>query len=102
VQLVQILLPLADNHGRAFAPGMFEALKDELAERYGGVTAFAQAPAQGRWAPDGAVPSEEDVVVFEVMVEKLRADEWLARRRDLEMRFRQERVVIRYMEIGLI
>jgi hypothetical protein len=102
LQLVQILLPLTDNDGRAFAPGMFEALKDELAQRHGGVTAFVQAPAQGRWAPDGAVASEEDVVIFEVMVENLRADEWLARRRELERRFDQEHVIIRHMEIGLI
>lgn len=102
MQLVQILLPLTDNDGRAFAPGMFETLKDELARQYGGVTAFVQAPAQGRWAPDGAIAAEEDIVIFEVMVEDLRADEWRARRRELEMRFDQERVVIRYMEIGLI
>ena len=81
---------------------MFETLKDELARQYGGVTAFVQAPAQGRWAPDGAIAAEEDIIIFEVMVEDLRADEWRARRRELEMRFDQERVVIRYMEIGLI
>lgn len=101
MDLVQILLPLADNDGAPFPPAMFEALK-ELTREHQGVTAFVQAPARGRWAQSGAGPAEEDIVVFEVMVEDLRPEEWRARRTDLEIRFRQERVVIRHMAIGLI
>ena len=102
MQLVQILLPLSDNDGKPFPPEMFEALKEELTREYGGVTAFLQAPAQGRWSQDDAGEAEEDVVIFEVMAENLHLGQWQRRRGDLESRFRQERVVIRHMDIGLI
>ena|SRR5690606_17356467 len=102
MQLVQILLPLSDNDGQRFPPEMFETFKEELTREYGGVTAFLQAPAQGRWFQDEAGAAEEDVVIFEVMVENLHLGQWQQHRGDLESRFRQKRVLIRHMEIGLI
>lgn len=101
MQLVQILLPLTDNEGQPFPSEMFEALKDDLTKQYQGVTAFVQTPAQGRWAGDGS-GAAEDIAIFEVMVEKLDAADWQARRQQLETVFRQERIVIRYMSIGLV
>ena len=46
--------------------------------------------------------SSERVVLFEVMTEILDQADWTARRRSLEKRFRQERIVIRYMSIGVV
>lgn len=102
MQLVQILLPLTDNHGKPFPSEMFETLKEDLTREYQGVTAFVQAPAQGRSSQDDGHSSEEDIVIFEVMVEDLHAGKWEQRRRELETLFRQERVVIRHIAIGLI
>jgi hypothetical protein len=45
--LVETLLPLLDNEGHPFAARIYEALRDELSELYGGVTAF---PARRRKA----------------------------------------------------
>ncbi len=45
--LVEILLPLRDDEGHPFAARTYDALRDELSERYGGVTAFTRAPAEG-------------------------------------------------------
>ncbi|TDR30634.1 hypothetical protein [Aquamicrobium defluvii] len=81
---------------------MFETLKADLTKAYQGVTAFVQAPAQGRWSQEGARTAEEDIVIFEVMVADLDLGQWQQRRGDLEIRFRQARVVIRHMDIGLI
>ena len=36
--LVQILLPLYDNAGLRFGHEMYEAVRHELIERYGGLT----------------------------------------------------------------
>jgi hypothetical protein len=48
MHLVQILLPLNDNDGRALAKDLFETVARELTERFGGVTAYTRAPADGR------------------------------------------------------
>ncbi|HWK68258.1 MAG TPA: hypothetical protein VNS34_25310 [Rhizobiaceae bacterium] len=99
--LIQILLPCADNSGVPFPIEEFERLKQGLATEFDGVTAFLQAPAEGLWKR-GSNNSHDDIVVFEVMTEKLDRALWADRRAELEERFRQERVIIRHMSIGLI
>jgi hypothetical protein len=96
--LIQILLPLYDNDGRALARDRYDAVFRTLTERYGGVTAFTRAPAEGAWKePGGGAVNRDRVVVFEVMAERLDHDWWRAYRRQLESDFRQEKVLIRAM-----
>jgi hypothetical protein len=99
--LVQILLPCADNSGSLFPKEDFERLKLELASEFGGVTAQVQAPADGLWKV-GPEESHDEIVIFEVMVEGLDIAGWKARRAELERRFRQERLIIRHMMVGII
>ena len=98
MHLVQILLPLRDGAGLPFPHSDFARVREELAERFGGVTAYLQAPAQGVWKDeeDGSVERDE-IVVLEVMVDSLDHDWWARYRRDLERRFRQDEVVARAM-----
>ena len=90
--LVQILLPLATHEGQPIEPRTFEVVKDELIQRYGGLTAYTRSPAEGRWRGERAA---DDVVVFEVMCSDLDRYWWNAYRRRLEAEFRQRSVVIR-------
>ena len=69
-------------------------MRDELAGRFGGVTAFSRSPAEGVWA-DGGEVSRDLVVVFEVMSAGLEREWWGEYRRGLERRFRQEKIVVR-------
>ena len=92
--LIEVLLPLADNEGRAFGAGEFNRVRDELAARFGGVTAFRRAPGEGVWAEGGEV-SRDEVVIFEVMADALDRAWWAAYRGELERRFRQEKIVVR-------
>jgi hypothetical protein len=98
VHLIQILLPVADNDGRAFSPAMFSRLRRELTGRFGGVTVHSQAPAEGFWQGEGG-PTEDDVVLFEVMAEEVDEPWWRVLRERLERDFRQEEVVIRALPI---
>lgn len=92
--LVEMLLPLYDNEGRAFGAAEFNRVRDELAARFGGVTAFRRAPGEGVWAGGGEV-SRDLVVVFEVMADALERPWWADYRRRLEARFRQDKIVVR-------
>jgi hypothetical protein len=67
MQLVQILLPGADNAGTPFDRKAYDAVKEELARRFDGVTAYLQAPAEGLWH-QGAKSRKDQIVIFEVMV----------------------------------
>jgi hypothetical protein len=101
MNLVQILLPRADNKGRPFEREEFDRFKDELAAQFEGVTAYLQAPAEGLWRK-GADSDADEIVIFEVMTEEVDLPDWRNRRSQLERRFRQDRVVIRYMPMTLI
>lgn len=98
MHLVELLLPLYDNEGRRFAAGDFDRVRDELAEAFGGVTAFRRSPAEGVWKESGGEVSEDRVVVFEVMADALDRDWWSKYRAGLERRFRQDLIVIRATE----
>jgi hypothetical protein len=93
--LVQILLPLYDNEGHAFEAGDYVELRSELADRFGGVTAYTRAPARGVWKDDSGETTRDDIVIFEVMTEDLDLAWWTGFRKDLERRFRQESVIVR-------
>lgn len=101
MHLVQILLPLYDNAGEALPASLYAAVRAELTERFGGLTAFTRAPAQGLWKDEGKT-QHDDIIVLEVMTEHLDLDWWRAYRDKLETQFRQQEVVIRAQHVKLL
>ncbi|MBZ9768785.1 hypothetical protein LB526_18665 [Mesorhizobium sp. CA6] len=99
--LVQMLLPRSDNQGQPFPGRDFDRLKEELAARFEGVTAYLQAPADSLWK-DGGETDRDDIVVFEIMTPKVDISDLQLRRSDLERRFRQDKIVVRYSQITLL
>ena len=95
MHLVQFFLPLRDNAGHAFPRALFSEVRRELTARFGGVTTYLRAPAQGLWEDDEGAVCQDEVVLFEVMDEDLDATWWKAYREALERRFAQERVLVR-------
>ena len=93
--LVEILLPVDDNEGRRFPQESFDLVRRELTERFGGLTAFTRAPAEGLWKDETARTTRDEIVVLEVMTEVIDRRWWRDYRRELETRFRQDEIVIR-------
>ena len=93
--LVQLLLPLYDNSGQRVPRERFVQLRDELTEKYGGVTAFLRSPAQGAWKESSGAVDLDEIVMCEVMVEALDRDWWAAYRKTLEERFGQRELIAR-------
>jgi hypothetical protein len=100
--LVQILLPLYDNEGQPFEPAEYVRLRSELADRFGGVTAYTRAPARGVWKDDSGETTRDDIVIFEVMTGDLDEAWWAAFRRELEARFRQDTLIVRALTSTLL
>ena len=101
MHLVQILLPTADNDGHPFPSDWFRDLRQELTSRFGGVTVYAQAPAEGFWQ-GGESTSRDEIVIFEVMCDNLDEPWWHARRTRLETQFRQDQVIVRAQDVRLL
>ena len=98
--LVQMLLPVRDDAGKPFPRELFEQIRHELTERFGGVTSYLRAPATGLWKQSAeAPPSRDEVVLFEVMSDALDRAFWLSYRDDLEIRLGQSALVVRAIEV---
>jgi hypothetical protein len=61
--------------------------------RFGGLTAFTRAPAEGIWKHQ----TRDDLVIFEIIAEAVDKPWWRAYRERLETVFRKERILIRAM-----
>ena len=100
--LVQILLPLYDSEQKRYPRAPFDLVASELLERFGGMTAYANAPAHGLWQDDGGRTEGDDIVVHEVMTESLEKSWWASYRKVLESRFAQDQIVVRAFEMQLL
>jgi hypothetical protein len=102
MELVQVFPPLRDNQGEPFPFRQFEQVKERLAKKFGGVTAFLNSPGQGVWRESPQNFIKDDVLTFEVMSESLDGDWWSAYKEELERGFRQSALVIRKMQIEIL
>lgn len=96
--LIQLLLPLYDNDKKPFARQDFDEIRLQLADHFGGVTAFIRSPAVGLWKEGDTEVSRDDVVMLEVMTAELDEAWWARYRARLEKKFRQDDLVIRTLE----
>ena len=94
MQLVQLLLPLHDNHKQAFPIAYFKNVREDLTNHFGGVTAFVRSPAVGLWKENSDDINHDEVVMFEVLTEQLDKEWWADYRKQLQERFRQEELLI--------
>jgi hypothetical protein len=100
MHLIQLLLPLYDNADRATHGNELRRVRDELTERFGGLTVYSRAPAEGLWEePREGERVRDDVVIYEVMVHLLDVAWWRTYRESLERRLGQEELVVRALEI---
>jgi hypothetical protein len=102
MHLVQILLPTHDNHREALPREEYGRVREELTDRFGGLTVYTRAPAEGLWRLNDNYTSRDDIVIFEVLASELDADWWRGYRADLEKRFRQDVILIRAQETRLL
>lgn len=95
MHVIEILLPLRRNDGSPQPQARFGEVRRELIGRFGGLTAFTRAPAEGLWESGEGEVDRDPVVIFEVMAETLEREWWATYRARLEARFEQDEVVIR-------
>ena len=102
MHLIQVLLPLYDNAGEPLPRDLFRAVAGELTDRFGGLTAYTRAPAEGLWKEGADTTTRDDIVVYEVMADRLDRAWWRDYRAGLEAQFRQDLVVVRAQSVKLL
>ena len=102
MQLIQILLPLYNNQKEPFAQTVFTQIRQELTEKFGGITAFSRAPATGLWKENEEKTVEDEIIIYEVMADILDRTWWQSYKESLEKTFRQEGILIRAWRIQVL
>ena len=82
------------NDGRRFEEALFTNVRQVITGRFGGVTAFMRAPAEGTNEDRDGV-RHDDIGILEVMTETLDLQWWTSYRSQLEKDFAQDEIVIR-------
>jgi hypothetical protein len=100
--LIQLLLPLYNNDKQPLARELFIQVRDELVERFGGLTAYTRAPASGLWQEHDGQTTRDELVIYEVMTDKLDQQWWRQYRAELEKRFQQEALVVRAQDVRIL
>ena len=67
MHLIQIFLPLFDNDGQPIAEALFQTVRKELVEHFGGMTGHTRVPLEGLWKDDPNHTTRDEMVIFEVM-----------------------------------
>jgi hypothetical protein len=102
MHLIQILLPLYDNEGKSFKQEELLRVRDELSERFGGITTYIRSPAVGLWKETGETTVRDDIVIYEVMTAELDREWWKHYREQLTLSFRQALLIVRVSEVQLL
>lgn len=102
--LIQLLLPTTPPNAGATQDAIspLTATRRELAEMFGGLTAYLRSPAKGVWtAPEGH-SEQDDVVMVEVITESFDRPWWRAYTARLAERFQQDTIHVRALPIQML
>ncbi len=101
-KLFQILLPLYDNEGVLFPEHLYKAIRLELTERFGGLTAYSRSPATGLWKDGDDELTVDKIIIYEVIAGKFDKKFWKSFKEILKAQFKQEDIIIMCVEVEVI
>lgn len=100
--LIQLLLPVFNKQGEPTASEHFQLVRHELSEKFGGITVYSRSPADGLWKDDEDNSVQDEVVLFEVVVEELNAVWWQHYLKELQRRFSQDQIHCRVQTVSVL
>lgn len=95
MQLIQIFLPLYDNNKQEFDRSLYDDLRTRLKDRFGGVTFYRNAPAEGLWKDETGKTNFDELIIAEVMISEINKEWWQQFKKRLEQLFEQEEILVR-------
>ena len=102
MHVVEIFLPLKRSDGSPQPRDRFGQVRRTLMDKFGGLTAFTRAPAEGLWESAPGDVDRDSIVIFEVMIRSVDRKWWSDYRNKLRKRFRQKEVLIRIQDVKLL
>lgn len=101
-KLIQIYLPLTEADGKPFPEKFYQTIKEELTEKFGGLTIYSRSPATGLWKENEDKTVSDEILIFEIMTFGLEEPFWTSYKKKLIKKFRQEEILIRCSTVTLL
>src|SRR5688572_28791416 len=92
--LIQLLLPTRAPDSVAI-DAAFKRTREELVDKFSGVTAYLRGTAQGVWVGADGEQEHDDVVMVEVLADTFDRPWWRNYANELAVRFGQQEIHIR-------
>ena len=102
MQLIQILLPLVEKQKQDSSNQLYEDIRKELTEKFGGITTYTRSPATGLWKEETDKTVKDNVILYEIMAPELDRNWWQTYKDKLETLFEQDEIIIRTWEIEVL
>ena len=102
MQLLQIFLPVRDSKDKPFPRGNYTLIRNELTKKFGGLTTYTRAPAEGLWRDEKNDAHHDVIIIFEVMTAKLDKRWWSKYKKELEKIFAQDEIIIRVQKVKIL
>ena len=99
---IQLLLPLYNKEGHLFSAQLYQEIKTELSQTFGGLTAYTRAPAEGLWKEEDDKIVRDGIYIYEVMASQLDKHYWAKYKLKMQKVFQQDEIIIRGSSITLL
>jgi len=102
MHLIQIFLPARSDNKEPFAKENYVRIRQTLTEKFGGLTAYTRAPAEGLWKDEENTTHKDEIVIFELMADELNEAWWRNYKENLERTFSQDKIIIRVQNLRIL
>ena len=99
---IELYLPLYNNDKKAFPTSHYESVKQNLSDKFGGITMYSRTPVIGLWKESQESIVKDDLVIYEIISEKLDESFWQEYKFMLQSLFQQEAIIIKSSKIKLL
>ncbi len=101
-KLIQLFLPTTSENGKAFPGTYFHAVKQKLGKKFDSLSVYLKSPLIGNIKNDEPTLAKDTVLVYEVISDTVETDYWSQYQQFLQKQFKQDYIVIRCLDMGLI
>lgn len=102
MKCIELFIPLFNKNGKAFAKKKYKWLRVLLTDKFGGLTIYARAPAEGFWQEKAERTVNDKMIIYEVLVPAIDKVFWQELKLNLLKKFAQDEILIRVTDISLL
>jgi len=101
-KLIQLFLPTTTENGKAFPGTYFHAVKQKLGKKFDSLSVYLKSPLIGSLKNDEPILAKDTLLVYEVISDIVETDYWSQYQQFLQKQFKQDYILIRCLDMGLI